>query len=443
MKNVLTSNIRLYLFPLFIFPLFIGGCGVYSFTGASISPEVKSVSISFFPAYAPLAPANVPQVFTEALRDLFINRTNLDLLEKNGDISFEGYISGYQTRPVAIQGNEQAAQNRLTMTVNVTYTNTKDDSKSFEKSFSRFADFDAAQNLADVEQALIAEINDQLILDIYTWLNDPKSMNSESIPQLREVIKRYPYFAAAQMMLAKNLRSENHIDQLKQLQLSAVMAPNRKVLHDYLHDKKKPQPKSVDELEEADVESTIAKEKAQPVVEYQPIETEKQEQAEEVVQPRFPDELIPEPVIYQLETADLPELPATEEEVAEPEEVLSFSDWLSFTETGKLEQQEIVPKHSKESETGKRSTIDLIDHFLTQTDEVPKKKAEFFNPRKVAAKGDQGDFTVVSETLANIYFQQEKYELAKQAYESLSLKYPEKSVYFAARLKEIEEKLTL
>ena len=145
----------------------LNGCGVYSFTGASISPEVKSVSISFFPAYAPLAPANVPQLFTEALRDLFINRTNLDLLDKNGDIRFEGYISGYDTRPVAIQGNEQAAQNRLTMTVNVTYTNTKDDSKSFDKSFSRFADFDATQNVADVEQALIAEINDQLILDIF------------------------------------------------------------------------------------------------------------------------------------------------------------------------------------------------------------------------------------------------------------------------------------
>lgn len=152
---------------LLTFPLF-AGCGVYSFTGASISPDVKSVSIGFFPAYnAPLAPANVPQSFTEALRELFVNRTNLDLYEKNGDIRFEGYISDYQTRPVAIQGNETAAQNRLTMTVQVTYTNTKDDTKSFEKSFSRFADFEASQNLTDVEQALIEEINEQLILDIF------------------------------------------------------------------------------------------------------------------------------------------------------------------------------------------------------------------------------------------------------------------------------------
>jgi hypothetical protein len=143
------------------------GCSVYSFTGASISPEVKSVSIDFFPSYAPLAPANMPQAFTEALRDLFVSRTNLDLLTKNGDIQFEGYISGYQTRPVAIQGNETAAKNRLTVNVNVTYTDTKDEAKSFEKTFSRFADFDATQNLIDVQDGLIEEINEQLILDIF------------------------------------------------------------------------------------------------------------------------------------------------------------------------------------------------------------------------------------------------------------------------------------
>ena len=145
----------------------ISGCGVYSFTGASISPEVKSVSVDFFPSYAALAPANVPQEFTEALRELFVSRTNLDLYNKNGDIRFEGYISDYRTKPVAIQGNETAAQNRLTITVQVTYTNTKEETKSFEKAFSRFADFDATQNLADVEQALIAEIHEQLILDIF------------------------------------------------------------------------------------------------------------------------------------------------------------------------------------------------------------------------------------------------------------------------------------
>jgi len=160
LRSFLLTSVICYLTSL-------SGCGVYSFTGASISPEVKSVSIDFFPSYAPLAPANMPQTFTEALRDLFVSRTNLDLLTKNGDIHFEGYISSYQIRPVAIQGNETAAKNRLTINVSVTYTNAKEEIKSFDKSFSRFADFDATQNLTSVEQTLIDEINQQLILDIF------------------------------------------------------------------------------------------------------------------------------------------------------------------------------------------------------------------------------------------------------------------------------------
>jgi hypothetical protein len=261
------------------------------------------------------------------------------------------------------------------------------------------------------------------------WLNDPATMNADSISQLREVIKRYPYFTAAQMMLAKNLRSENHIDQLKQLQLAAVMSPDRKVLHDYLNDKKKAELIPVDELK-------VVEKQDEPEVK---VETPDKEE----IEPRFPDELIPEPVIYQLETADLPEHPTKEseqEEIVEPDE-LSFSEWLSFTESGDLIGESKVDSKPVLTTGNELSGIEIIDHFLSQADELPKKRAEFFNPRKAAAKADQDDFTVVSETLADIYFQQEKYELAKQAYEALSLKYPEKSVYFAARLKETNEKL--
>jgi hypothetical protein len=146
--------------------IFQQGCGVYSFTGASISPEVKSVSIAFFPSYAALAPANMPQLFTEELRDKFVNQTSLDLITSNGDIRFEGFISDYRTTPVAIQG-DAAGQNRLTITVNVTYTDTKNEENSFEKSFSRFADFPVIVNLSDVEQGLIGEINEQIIQDIF------------------------------------------------------------------------------------------------------------------------------------------------------------------------------------------------------------------------------------------------------------------------------------
>jgi hypothetical protein len=267
----------------------------------------------------------------------------------------------------------------------------------------------------------------------YNWLENPSSMDMASIPQLREVIKRYPYFQAAQIMLAKNLKTENHIDQLNQLQLAAVMVPNRKLFHDYLHDKKPLQPKGVQTVEEVTQE--------EPTLE---IVSKAPTEIVEVDRESLYD-LIPEPIVYQLETADLPELPTKKieekEETIEPEE-LSFSEWLEFTETGKSDSETPeTGKLKRKKQQPSHSNIELVDHFLSQQSDKPKKRAEFFNPQKAGAKSLEVDFTVISETLANIYFQQEKYELAMQSYEALSLKYPEKSVYFAARLEEIDEKL--
>lgn len=277
----------------------------------------------------------------------------------------------------------------------------------------------------------------------YSWLENPSSMDKASIADLQEVLKRYPYFQAAQMMLAKNLKNENHIDQLNQLQLTAVMVPNRKLFHDYLYDKKKVQPKTV---EVAEVE---------PINEIEKPIAEQNEATLEVVsqlQPKSAEaerdslyDLIPEPIVYQLETAELPELLVQEieekQEVVEPEE-LSFSEWLEYAESEKTAPTTIEKGElKKEKLQPARSNFELIDHFLSQQKDKPKKRAEFFNPQKAGAKSLEEDFTVVSETLASIYVQQEKYELARQSYEALSLKYPEKSVYFAARLKEIDEKL--
>lgn len=143
------------------------GCGVYSFTGASISPEVKTVSIDFFPAYAPLAPPIAGQLFTEDLKDIFLSQTNLVLVQSDGDLQFEGAITGYTTNPVAIQGNETAALTRVTMTVKVKFTNQKEEGQDFETTFSRFEDFETTTDLSSVEEQLLNSINDQLVQDIF------------------------------------------------------------------------------------------------------------------------------------------------------------------------------------------------------------------------------------------------------------------------------------
>lgn len=139
----------------------------YSFTGAAIAEDVKTVSVKTFQNFAPLANVNYSQTFSEALKDIFISQTNLNLATTEGDLQFEGSITNYQISSVAIQGNETAAKNRLTISVNVKFTNTKDKKQDFESDFTRFADYDSSVNISSIEDELIKEINNQLTQDIF------------------------------------------------------------------------------------------------------------------------------------------------------------------------------------------------------------------------------------------------------------------------------------
>ena len=145
----------------------------YGFSGATIPPEAKTVSVQYFQNQASLAPPTLSQTFTEALRDRLSSQTRLGLVNKGGDLNFDGSITGYTTNPIAIQSTDLAALNRLTITVTVKYTCSFDEKKNFEQSFSRFADYTSSQSLTAVEQELIQTINDQLTLDIFNRaLND-------------------------------------------------------------------------------------------------------------------------------------------------------------------------------------------------------------------------------------------------------------------------------
>ena len=146
---------------------FLSACGFYSFTGASISPDVKTVVVKYFPNRAATIQPTLSQVFTERLKDYFLEQTNLSLEADAGDLNFSGEIVKYEVKPIAIQANEQAAQNRLSIAVKVKFENTKDESKNFEQKFSRYADYDSSQSLADVEEDLIEQITNELAEDIF------------------------------------------------------------------------------------------------------------------------------------------------------------------------------------------------------------------------------------------------------------------------------------
>ena len=139
----------------------------YSFSGVNISPEVETYSVEYFPNRAPIVQAQLSQLFTNALMDKIQGSTSLNLSTEGGDVQFSGEITGYETRPTAITGQETAARNRLTITVRVKYTNLVEPELDYDSSFSRFEDYDASRNLSDVENELIDLIVENLIEDIF------------------------------------------------------------------------------------------------------------------------------------------------------------------------------------------------------------------------------------------------------------------------------------
>ncbi|MDB2362004.1 LPS assembly lipoprotein LptE [Flavobacteriales bacterium] len=147
--------------------LAFSSCGVYTFSGASISSDVKTVDIKFFENKTSLSPSNLSNNFTEALKDKLSSETNLSPVSSDGDLTYSGYISNYVIKPIAIQANETATKNRLTISVNVTFTNGVQEEYNFEKTFSRFADYDSNEDFKSVEEALNEEITEQLIDNIF------------------------------------------------------------------------------------------------------------------------------------------------------------------------------------------------------------------------------------------------------------------------------------
>ncbi|MCX6290795.1 MAG: LptE family protein [Bacteroidetes bacterium] len=123
--------------------------------------------VKYFQKTSALGPSSLSQLFTEKLKDKFLSQTSLKLTDKNADLVFEGSISNYMVTPLAIQANETAAKNRLTITITVKFTNITNEKQNFESSFSRFADFSSSQSLSVVETDLITEINDQLVDDVF------------------------------------------------------------------------------------------------------------------------------------------------------------------------------------------------------------------------------------------------------------------------------------
>ena len=148
--------------------VFLNSCRInYSFTGVSLSPQTKTYSVYYFPNRAQLVNPTLSQLFTEELKTKLQRKSPLKEISENGDLVFEGFIEEYESKPMSIQRGDDAAQNRLTISVKVKYTNNVDTSQSFERSFSGYKDFESSKNWNDVEREEVPVIVDQILEDIF------------------------------------------------------------------------------------------------------------------------------------------------------------------------------------------------------------------------------------------------------------------------------------
>ncbi|MUP44750.1 hypothetical protein E0K83_03205 [Gramella sp. BOM4] len=142
-------------------------CGVYSFTGADTG-NAETFQVNFFQNNADLVEPGIDRAFTISLQDLIQNQTSLSLVNTNGDLIFEGEIVEYYISPMSATAQNTAAQNRLTIAVNVRYYNVLEPEKDFERRFSFFYDYPATTQLvgAALETAL-DEIYTRITQDIF------------------------------------------------------------------------------------------------------------------------------------------------------------------------------------------------------------------------------------------------------------------------------------
>ncbi|UKN03293.1 LPS assembly lipoprotein LptE [Paracrocinitomix mangrovi] len=148
----------------------LSSCEVqYSMLDTTIKADTFSVAI--FEEQAANAPAGYGINFTEFLRNYIVSRSKLKLKSDEADIEISGKIVNYYTAPISVQSDQQAANNRLTIAVEVSVINNKDEKESFEKRFSQFSDYDATFDLSSVEDELLRDINDKLSQDILMQLS--------------------------------------------------------------------------------------------------------------------------------------------------------------------------------------------------------------------------------------------------------------------------------
>lgn len=170
MKDVALKKKLLYIL-LGVFFGALSGCGAYNFTGGDVG-TAQTFQVNYFQNYATQSPGStfdpgLDREFTLALQDLILNQTSLDLVSSGGDLLYEGEIVEYRVSPMTATAEQRAAQNRLTIAVNVRFFNKTKEDSDFEQRFSFFYDYDANAQLASIRDEAHQIIFERINQDIF------------------------------------------------------------------------------------------------------------------------------------------------------------------------------------------------------------------------------------------------------------------------------------
>lgn len=143
------------------------GCKIYKFTDASVNPNIKSVTINTIPNMSAIQVPSISPLFVEKLQDKFLKETNLRLLQEGGDIEINGVIVDYYIDPVAITNTETVAQNRLTISIKIDFTNNIEPDKNFNTTFRELEVYEANLSSIEVDNQIAPIILDKLVQTIF------------------------------------------------------------------------------------------------------------------------------------------------------------------------------------------------------------------------------------------------------------------------------------
>ena len=148
-------------------------CGFYTFSGASISPEIKNIKISYFINEAENFKANLDRDITQKLTDFIIEQTDLSVNNDNYEIEINGKITSYDITPISISSNDFANQNRLSISVNIDFKNYINEKENYNQKFTRYVDYKSDQNIEEIESELSDQIIEEICIDIFnkTFVN--------------------------------------------------------------------------------------------------------------------------------------------------------------------------------------------------------------------------------------------------------------------------------